>query len=102
MASQDNRVFVGLICKFSVNVALPSQPAGWHFDLSVLPPDHFRIEDAHPRSADAPSTVTDARFYHVMAERAFDELRVKLRNVLFKRGSDAYFQIGGARQGQEP
>ncbi len=98
-ATGDNRIFVGLICKFSVNVALPSQPPGWHFDLSVLPPEHFRIDDVHPAYGSVgQSAVTDAHFYHVMAERAFDELRGKLRNVLFRRGSDAYFRIGGMQQ----
>ncbi len=98
-ATGDNRVFVGLICKFSVNVALASQPAGWHFDLSVLPPEHFRIDDVHPTAGSGGvGVVTDSHFYHVMAERAFDELRGKMRNVLFRRGSDAYFRIGGARQ----
>lgn len=94
--SDDNRLFVGLICKFDVNVALANQPPGWHFDLSVLPPEHFHIDNDH--SAPSQGVVSDARFYHVMAERAFDELRGKMRNVLFRRGSDAYAKVGGSRQ----
>lgn len=97
VATDDNRIFVGLICNFDVNVALANQPAGWHFALSVLPPDHFHID--RDDSAPAPNgMVSDARFYHVMAERAFDELRGKMRDVLFRRGSDAYAKVGGSRK----
>jgi hypothetical protein len=95
--ANDNRLFVGLICKFDVNVALANQPPGWHFDLSVLPPEHFHISDVHA-TPDSSGLVTDAHFYHVMAEFAFDELRGKMRNVLFRRGTDAYAKIGGSRQ----
>lgn len=98
-AVADNRIFVGLICKFQVNVALPDQPSGWHFDFSVLPPEHFQVDNdmRSGSSFDDNQRVSDNHFYHVMAERAFDELQGKLRNVLFRRGSDAYSKAGMAR-----
>lgn len=92
---QDNRMFVGLICKFAVNVALPDQPPGWHFDLSVLPPEHFEVKDDAPEVLNkfgvAPTEhVSGSSVYRIMAERAFDAMREKMRDVLFRPGSDAY------------
>jgi len=92
---EDNRMFVGLICKFSVNVALPGEAPGWHFDLSVLPPDHFEVKDdvaaAFNQFAPQPmELVSGSSVYRIMAERAFDTMRVKMRDVLFNPGSAAY------------
>jgi hypothetical protein len=83
-----NRIFVGLICNFVANVSLPAEPPGWHFDLSVSPPQTFQVEfkSTNPGQKEAPVD----RVYSVMAERAFDELHVKLRDALFRPGSDAY------------
>jgi hypothetical protein len=94
-AFDDNRMFVGLICKFSVDVALPGQPPGWHFDLSVLPPDHFEVRDdaVGVLNQFGPSQlerVSGSSVYRVMAERAFDAMREKMRDVLFSPGSAAY------------
>jgi hypothetical protein len=91
MKPDGGRMFVGLICKFAASVALPEQSPGWRFDLSVLPPQTFQVEykKSSPNDNDAPVD----RVYSVMAERAFDQLHVKIRDVLFRPGSDAYARV---------
>lgn len=88
MQPKGNRVFVGLICKFSASVSLPGQPPGWRFDLSVQPPQTFQVDfkKSSPQDNVAPVDLV----YNVMAERAFDELHLKMRDVLFRPGSQAY------------
>jgi hypothetical protein len=93
MERTSNRIFVGLICKFDAKVSLPSQPPGWHFTLAVQPPQTFNVEHANaPIIGSNPNANVPApgKVYSVMAERAFDELHLKMRDTLFRQGSQAY------------
>ena len=89
---EDNRMFVGLICKFSANVSLPGQQPGWKFDLSVAPPQQFHVNFDIPanRANGEAGSASGSRVYDVMAEQAFSELNVKMRDVLFRPGTDSY------------
>jgi hypothetical protein len=87
----NKHMFVGLICNFMANVSLPNQDPGWHFNLSVLPPQTFQVQYQKANAGDNEAPVD--RVYSVMAERAFDELHVKLRDVLFRPGSQAYQKV---------
>jgi hypothetical protein len=97
MERTSNRIFVGLICKFDAKVSLPGQAPGWHFSLAVQPPQTFNVE--HMKApvfganigANANSNMpAPGKVYSVMAERAFDELHSKMRDTLFRQGSQAY------------
>jgi hypothetical protein len=92
MERTGNRIFVGLICKFDAKVSLPDQPPGWHFSLAVQPPQTFNVE--HKTTSDGQNALNGfpapGRVYGVMAERAFDELHLKMRDTLFRPGSQAY------------
>jgi len=97
MERTSNRIFVGLICKFDAKVSLPSQPPGWHFSLAVQPPQTFNVEHAKvPLGGGANAAVnvpSPGKVYSVMAERAFDELHSKMRDTLFRQGSQAYQNV---------
>jgi hypothetical protein len=78
------RMFVGIIVVFDVNMRIPDVEPTISFNLPVEPPQTFSIEtfDAHLIGLIG-SDPSDDSVYQVMALRAFDELGTKVRTVFF-------------------
>lgn len=93
--SEENneKAFVGLVARFraALKVEEPADP--WRFEMEVVPPDHFTVNYDLPPGAVA-SGPPESRVYAVMAERAFDELAVKIRAAFFRPDSAAFKRKG--------
>src|SRR5579862_1321593 len=88
------RFFVGVKVHFDVRMSLPASTDDWRFNLDVLPPERFVINFKLPPGV-LHGIAPDERVYVVMAERAFDELGLKLRTAFFRPESDAYKRAAG-------
>ena len=91
---ESNRLFVGVIAHFDVRMSLPAATNDWRFQVEVQPPEHFTVNFQLPAGA-LKGVAPDERVYVVMAERAFDQLGLKLRTAFFKPDSDAYKRAAG-------
>ena len=91
---ENGRLFVGVVADFNVRMALPGGSGDWRFQVEVQPPQRFRVDYKIPAGA-LKGVAPDERVYVVMAERAFDELGLKLRTAFFKPESDAYKRAAG-------
>jgi hypothetical protein len=91
---ESNRLFVGVVAHFDVRMSLPARTGDWRFQVEVQPPQQFTINYQLPPGA-LKGVAPDERVYVVMAERAFDELGLKLRTAFFKPESDAYRRAAG-------
>lgn len=86
-----DRHFVGIVVYFDVSMRIPGQAETYDFSLEVTPPDHFSIDEPRRRlRGAADDTPSEGRVYDVMAERAFEQLTSKLREVFFRAGSPAF------------
>ena len=83
------RAFVGLVARFQAALQAEQADAPWRFQMEVLPPDRFTVDyqSATGILAGGPS---ESRVYAVMAERAFDELDMKIRASFFRTDSAAF------------
>jgi hypothetical protein len=91
---ESNRLFVGVVANFDVRMSLPAASDDWRFRVEVQPPEHFTVDYKLPPGA-LKGVAPDERVYVVMAERAFDQLGLKLRTAFFKPESDAYQRAAG-------
>jgi len=89
-----SRLFVGVVAHFDVRMSLPAATGDWRFQVEVQPPEHFTVNFQLPPGA-LKGVAPDERVYVVMAERAFDQLGLKLRTAFFKPESDAYKRAAG-------
>lgn len=89
-----NRLFVGVVAHFDVRMSLPAATGDWRFQVEVQPPEKFTVNYRLPPGA-LKGVAPDERVYVVMAERAFDQLGLKLRTAFFKPESDAYKRAAG-------
>jgi hypothetical protein len=80
------KAFVGLEFRFAAAMSVPQRDDQWQFGLEIHPPEHFVVQYEFARNAPKVGPA-DSQVYAVMAERAFDELSVKLRAAFFKEGS---------------
>lgn len=94
---ETGRLFVGILVRFDVGLALPAQPPGWRFGLDVQPPQTFSVQVDLPPGA-LKGVAPDERVYVVMAERAFDQLGAKLRSAFFRPGSEAFTRAAAGGQ----
>jgi hypothetical protein len=86
---EKERAFVGLVARFQSQLEVGPAVDPWRFDMAVLPPEHFTVNfDLPPGAVNAGPR--DSQVYAVMAERAFDELAVKIRAAFFRRDSAAF------------
>jgi hypothetical protein len=90
------RMFVGLNVHFDVNILLPGKSGERRFNLDVRPPERFTVNYAIPPGA-LKGIAPDERVYVVMAERAFDELGLKLRSAFFHPESEAFKRAEGKK-----
>ncbi|MFL6660017.1 MAG: hypothetical protein ACJ8GW_18175 [Massilia sp.] len=81
------RAFVGLVVRFQAALKVDETSAPWKFDLQVLPPDHFVVQSKVPQTA-ANKYPPEGEVYAVMAERAFDELAVKMHRAFFRKDAE--------------
>ena len=86
---EKERAFVGLVARFQSQLEVADQVTPWRFDMAVVPPDHFTVNYEMPHGA-VNTGPPDSQVYAVMAERAFDELAVKIRAAFFRRDSAAF------------
>jgi len=91
---ESGRLFVGVIAHFDVRMSLPAAADDWRFQVEVQPPQQFTVNYQIPAGA-LKGVAPDERVYVVMAERAFDQLGLKLRTAFFKPESDAYQRAAG-------
>ncbi|MBI3373932.1 MAG: hypothetical protein HY017_19580 [Betaproteobacteria bacterium] len=91
---QSGRLFVGVNVHFDVRMSLPASADAWRFNLDVRPPERFTIDYKLPPGV-LKGVAPDERVYVVMAERAFDQLGLKLRTAFFSPESDAYKRAAG-------
>ena len=83
------KAFVGLVARFQAALQAEQDDAPWRFQMEVLPPDRFQVnyQSSNGRLAGGPS---EGQVYAVMAERAFDELDMKIRAAFFRTDSAAF------------
>jgi hypothetical protein len=87
--TEKDRAFVGLVARFQSQLEVGPAADPWRFNMEVLPPEHFTVNfDLPPGAVNAGPR--DSQVYAVMAERAFDELAVKIRAAFFRRDSAAF------------
>ena len=91
---ESERLFVGVVVRFDVGLALPGESAGWRFKLEVRPPESFTVTTQTPRGA-LKGVAPDEQVYVVMAERAFDQLGFKIRSAFFRPDSEAFKRAAG-------
>ncbi|HUQ75259.1 MAG TPA: hypothetical protein VM183_11065 [Burkholderiales bacterium] len=91
---ESSRLFVGVVAHFDVRMSLPAGSGDWRFQVEVQPPEKFTVNYQLPPGA-LKGVAPDERVYVVMAERAFDQLGLKLRTAFFKPDSDAYQRAAG-------
>jgi hypothetical protein len=84
-----DRAFVGLVARFQSQLEVGPAVDPWRFDMEVKPPEHFTVNYDMPAGA-VNAGPQDSQVYAVMAERAFDELAVKIRAAFFRRDSAAF------------
>jgi hypothetical protein len=98
--SEENKeqAFVGLVARFQAALQAEPSAAPWRFDMEVAPPNHFTVEPNDAVTAGSP----ESRVYAVMAERAFDELGVKIRAAFFRQDSAAFKRYVAARKPPVP
>lgn len=88
------RLFVGVNVHFEVAMLVPGTGAARHFNLDVRPPQTFTVNYTLAPGA-LKGVAPDERVYVVMAERAFDELGLKLRSAFFRPESEAFRRAEG-------
>jgi hypothetical protein len=88
------RLFSGIIVRFDATLSLAGAPSARQMKFEVHPPDSFKV-----KSKDAQSNILsghdDGNIYVTMADRAFDQLGIKLRSAFFNTGSRAFKQSSG-------
>lgn len=86
---EKDKAFVGLVARFQSQLEVGEAVAPWRFDMAVAPPKQFTVNyDMPPGAVNAGPA--DSQVYAVMAERAFDELAVKIRAAFFRPDSAAF------------
>ena len=93
-SDQSERLFVGVNVHFDVRMSLPGGASDRRFNLDVRPPERFTVNFTLPPGA-LKGVAPDERVYVVMAERAFDELGLKLRSAFFHPDSEAFKRAAG-------
>ena len=75
--------FVGLEFRFAAAMSVPNRNDHWRFGLDIQPPKHFVVD--YQRTRNEPDVgPANSVVYAVMASRAFDELKQKLRAAFFR------------------
>jgi hypothetical protein len=90
-SDNSERLFVGVNVHFDVGISVPGKGGDRRFSLDVRPPERFTVNYTIPPGA-LKGVAPDERVYVVMAERAFDELGLKLRSAFFHPDSQAFKQ----------
>ena len=100
---RSTRVFAGIFVTFDVTMRVPGHSPDLSFNLDVEPPENFMVYDYAYDSYggyydeymyDEPS-VSDTSVYRTMADRAFDQLAIRINQAFFGTSAPAiptYFE----------
>lgn len=100
-SKQSKRAFVGIKVDFDVSMRVPGRKKALDFDLSVEPPDRFRVSYSTMNTFGTGDGPSDGKVYDVMAALAFEKLSTHMRTVFFDEDSKAFKDsviLGGDEQ----